>query len=330
MAAAVRRDGATWRVTLPSSTGGASRSAPDGSGGAVARDPLAVAIARREEGLQHWRAGRFAEAVASWEAAVEKIREETGKAPLGRLQEQLLPLRANLAQGRLKLERFEAAKEHAKAAMVLAEKVDAWLRAQPACEDDGPELRSCRESRQKARFRLAEAHGGLGEWSEAEEVLAALAQEAEESGAAEALAAVTQGRARLEARRRAAARAERGRAQRMLGALASRTSAAADGSKARRYERGDRVKFRGIPGVIEEGPDSDGDYIVQCDNGERFPYASGYELTTEAEEEQARLAAERQRLEAESRREAAEKRRCEAETRKAKLAADRRELESMD
>merc|ERR1712107_334 len=96
------------------------------------------------------------------------------------------------------------------------------------------------------------------------------------------------------------------------------------------FVKGERVLFRGNPGTIEDGPDADGDYIVTCDNGERFTYASSHDITTEQAEAKRKLIAERKAQEVERKEKEEEARKSKNSAQRAKEAADRKELESMD
>eukprot|EP00419_Tripos_fusus_P016918 CAMPEP_0172741734 /NCGR_PEP_ID=MMETSP1074-20121228/127894_1 /TAXON_ID=2916 /ORGANISM="Ceratium fusus, Strain PA161109" /LENGTH=226 /DNA_ID=CAMNT_0013572111 /DNA_START=43 /DNA_END=723 /DNA_ORIENTATION=- len=171
------KDGSTTRVALGSCTPVTGR---------PARDPLAAAAAYRIDGSELWKSGDVTGAVARWRCALSAAEDVRGRVPESVLDSLQQPLHANLAQGLLRLERFSDAREEALEA----------LRLQPTCT--------------KARYRLAEAHAGLGAWVEASEALAEL----EVCGHTAAAAC---GRTLLRRRQREAKEAEKTLALRMLG-----------------------------------------------------------------------------------------------------------------
>lgn len=163
---------------------------PSSANGAPARDPLAAAQAYRLHGSELWSSGDIPGAVGRWERALEVLDEDRHRVPPERLQDLETVVRLNAAQGLLQLGRFAEARCHAEVVLQL----------RPGCA--------------KARYRLAESCGGLGEWVSAEEALAAL----EAQGCS---AAAAKGRAGLRERRRAAREVDRALAARMLGCGAS-------------------------------------------------------------------------------------------------------------
>mmetsp|Transcript_173070 Transcript_173070/g.554973 ORF Transcript_173070/g.554973 Transcript_173070/m.554973 type:complete len:223 (-) Transcript_173070:125-793(-) len=190
----VRRDGKTtrvtlWRSALPSGRPVIPAAVEACLGGLPpARDPLTAAEAYRAHGSELWAVDDISGAVGRWERALEVLGEERGKVVPHVLDELEVVLRLNAAQGYLRLERFEPARGHALVVMQL----------RPLCA--------------KARFRLAEACGGLGDWRAAEEALADLDAQVGDAAAA------AKGRQNLRRRRLAARDADRAMAARMLGA----------------------------------------------------------------------------------------------------------------
>mmetsp|Transcript_31278 Transcript_31278/g.90350 ORF Transcript_31278/g.90350 Transcript_31278/m.90350 type:complete len:290 (-) Transcript_31278:34-903(-) len=189
----VRRDGKTTRVTLERSALPSGRPVIPAAveaclgGPPPARDPLTAAEAYRAHGSELWALDDISGAVGRWERALEVLGEERGKVVPHMLDELEVVVRLNAAQGYLRLERFEPARGHALVVMQL----------RPLCA--------------KARFRLAEACGGLGDWRAAEEALAALDAQGD-------AVAASKGRQNLRRRRLAARDADRAMAARMLGA----------------------------------------------------------------------------------------------------------------
>lgn len=181
-AAAAQWDGKTRRVALGRSAGTPCSRTP-------ARDPLESARAYRSDGNGHWARGDAAAAVRRWQRALEATLDAWGRVPDKQVASMEVGVRTNLAQGELRLERFQAARKQAAAVLALE------------------------PGHVKAKFRLAEAYGGLGEWAQARQLLAEL----EADGQA---AAAAQGRQSLLRRQRAARREERQLAARMFGGAA--------------------------------------------------------------------------------------------------------------
>eukprot|EP00927_Polykrikos_kofoidii_P061541 TRINITY_DN56379_c0_g1_i1.p1 TRINITY_DN56379_c0_g1~~TRINITY_DN56379_c0_g1_i1.p1 ORF type:complete len:265 (+),score=47.77 TRINITY_DN56379_c0_g1_i1:224-1018(+) len=193
--------GKTTRVVLERSTSSECRglgaaavfdNQPWGSA-PPARDPLAATEAYRKHGADLWAAGDVVGALGRWERALETAIEERGRVPDADASAAEAAARKNLACALLKLQRFEKAHEHAKAALMI----------DPHCS--------------KSRFRLAEACGGLGDWIGAEDALDLLRTQGHDTAA-------LLGRTKLRARKLAAQEAEKGLAARMLGESSQRSS----------------------------------------------------------------------------------------------------------
>mmetsp|Transcript_35135 Transcript_35135/g.80979 ORF Transcript_35135/g.80979 Transcript_35135/m.80979 type:complete len:221 (-) Transcript_35135:12-674(-) len=165
---------------------------------APARDPLAAARGYGDTAAELWAKGESLpssntkKAISQWQKALAAAVEERGRVPDDVLDQLEQRLHSNLAAGHLRIHNFAEAKKSAAAA----------VRMDPACP--------------KARYRLGEAHAGMGSWTEAEQVV----QDLQDAGHDQAALLL---RRSLQAFRKEAHRTEKALASRMLGGVAEGT-----------------------------------------------------------------------------------------------------------